>query len=107
MDKIKLKINNQIGKITFYHPKANCLSGKTINNLITLLEKADKQIKDYLDRPIPIQYPKVGGKIQNLYPLIQLKISDYYNRLYSIILFYCINNILPFNYMSKNRMFSI
>ena len=40
MDKIKLKINNQIGKITFHHPKANCLSGETINNLITLLEKA-------------------------------------------------------------------
>ena len=42
MDKIKLKINNQIGKITFHHPKANCLSGETINNLIKLLEKADK-----------------------------------------------------------------
>ena len=47
----------------------------------SLLEKADNQIKDYLDRPIPIQYPKDGGKIQNLYPLIQLKISDYYNRI--------------------------
>ena len=47
-----------------------------------LLEKADKIIKDYRDRPIPVQYPKVKeGKIQNLYPLIQLKISDYYNRI--------------------------
>ena len=45
MDKIKLKINNQIGKITFHHPKANCLSGETINNLIKLLEKADKDPK--------------------------------------------------------------
>ena len=47
----------------------------------SLLEKAGKQIENYLDSPITIQYPKVGGKIQNLYPLIQLKISDYYNRI--------------------------
>ena len=46
-----------------------------------LLEKADKEIEKYLDSPISIQYPKIRGKIQNLYPMIQYKIADYYNRI--------------------------
>jgi len=45
MGEINIKIKDRIGKITFHHPKGNCLSQEIINKLITLLEKADKDPK--------------------------------------------------------------
>ena len=46
-----------------------------------LLEKAENEIYNFVDTPIPVIYPKNGGKLQQLYPLIKYKISDYYNRI--------------------------
>ena len=45
MGEINIKIKDHVGKITFHHPKGNCLSQEIINKLITLLEKADKDPK--------------------------------------------------------------
>ncbi|MAP66909.1 MAG: hypothetical protein CMF80_04320 [Candidatus Marinimicrobia bacterium] len=46
-----------------------------------LLEKAENEIYNFIDVSIPVIYPKDGGKLQQLYPLIKYKISDYYNRI--------------------------
>ncbi len=45
MGEINMKIKDLVGRITFHHPKGNCLSHEIINKLIKLLEKADKDPK--------------------------------------------------------------
>lgn len=47
----------------------------------SLLEQALTEIRDYLDEPILVEYPAGSGYNLKLYPLIQLKISDYFSRI--------------------------
>ena len=77
-DTIRRKRSNAVETALGYIEQADAVFS---SSSFSLLEKADEEIDEYLDRPITIQYPKVGGNIQNLYPLIQLKISNYYNRI--------------------------
>lgn len=73
-------------------------------NSFTNLGNAWLEVKEFLDKPIEVEYPRGSSKSKNLYSLIKLKFADYIQR---IELTPSVNNMNVKLFTDKDQSFTV